>query len=139
MCKILNLYVCILCVFLSAGLAVFWSHPQNQFVNNNERVMFECFANASNATIDISWEKDRRSYTSGVTQVTTHSNGVSSSLTLNRATVADSGKYRCRATNVDRDSAVSNEGDLISLSFCSYVNIKIIVLTYSFPANPHQP
>ena len=55
---------------------------------------FDCFANGSNSVV-ITWEKDGRSYTSGVTQI--YSNGVSSSLTLNRATVADSGKYRCRA------------------------------------------
>jgi len=93
---------------------VFWKHPQNQFVDNNERVIFECFANASNSTVFISWEKDRTSYTSGVTQVTTHSNGVSSSLTLNRATVTDSGKYRCRATNSYGNSSTSNEAELIS-------------------------
>ena len=57
---------------------------------------------------------DRRLYTLGVTQVTTHSNGVSSSLTLNRATVADSGKYRCRSTNSDGNSATSDEGELLS-------------------------
>jgi len=93
---------------------VFWRHPQSQIVNNNDRVIFECFANASNATVFISWEKDRRSYTSGGTQVTTHSNGVSSNLTLIRATVTDSGKYRCRATNSYGNSSTSNEAELIS-------------------------
>ena len=77
--------------------------------------MFDCFSNGSNSTINITWEKDRKSHTSGVTQVTTHSNGVSSSLTLNTATVADSGKYRCRATNVDRKSATSDEAELLSM------------------------
>jgi len=79
-------------------------------------VIFDCFANGSDS-LTISWEKDRRSYTSGVIQVTTHSNGVNSSLTLNRATVADSGKYRCRATNGDRKSTASNEAELISWLF----------------------
>ena len=105
--------------YFPAGLPVFWRHPQNHFVNNNKIVMFECFANVSYATINITWEKDRRSYTSGVTQVTTHSNGVSSSLILNTTTVANSGKYRCRATSTDGDSATSNEAELLSLSFCS--------------------
>jgi len=81
-------------------------------VVNNTEVTFHCFANGSNSHISIAWEKDRRSYSSGATQ--THSNGVSSSLTLNRATVVDSGKYRCRATNVDGNSSTSSEGELIS-------------------------
>jgi len=105
------------CVFIYCnalvGLPVFWRHPQNQFINNNDKVIFECFANGSD-TLIITWEKDRRSYNSGVTQVTTHSNGMSSSLTLNRATVADSGKYRCRANNKDGNSSTSEEAELLS-------------------------
>ena len=92
-------------------MPLFWRYPQDQIINNNEKATFECFANGS-VTVTITWEKDRRSYSSGVTQ--THSNGVSSSLTLNRTIVADSGKYRCRATNVDGDIAFSNEAELIS-------------------------
>ena len=95
------------------GLPLIWAHPQDHFINTNNKVTFECFANGSDS-LTITWEKDRRSYTSGVTQVTIHSNGVSSSLTLNRARVADSGKYRCNATNSDKDSAISNEGELLS-------------------------
>ena len=90
----------------------FFSHPQNRFVYNNDNATFHCFINGSDSSITITWEKDRRYYSSGVIQ--THSNGVSSSLTLNRATVADSGKYRCRATIVDGYSAISNEAELIS-------------------------
>ena len=96
-----------------AGLPVFWRHPQNQYVNNATDVLFECFANASNATLRITWEKNTIPYTSIVTQ-DTHSNGVNSSLTLNRATVADSGKYRCRANNIDGESTTSSEAELIS-------------------------
>ena len=90
---------------------MFWRYPQNQSINNNDKVIFDCFANGSNSVV-ITWEKDRNLYTSGVTQ--THSNGVSSSLTLNRARVADSGKYQCRATNADGESITSNEAQLIS-------------------------
>lgn len=75
--------------------------------------MFDCFANGSDS-LTISWEKDGKSYTSGVSQVTKHSNGMSSSLTLNKATVAVSGKYRCRATNNDGKSATSEEAELLS-------------------------
>ena len=98
----------------TAGRPLFWKHPQDDFVNNNDEVTFECFANGSDS-LTITWEKDRRSYTLGVTKVTAHNNGISSSLTLNRATVADSGKYRCRATNVDGGSTTSNEGELLSM------------------------
>jgi len=101
-----------------AAPSFFWRHPQNHFVNNTEKVKFDCFANGSE-TLNITWEKDRRSYTSGVTQDTRRNNGVSSSLTLNRARVTDSGKYRCRATNVDGNSTTSNEGELLSkLLYC---------------------
>ena len=100
----------------TAGLPLFWRHPQNQYLNNDVKVTFECFANGSDS-LTITWEKDRRSYTLGVTQVTTHSNGMNSSLTLNRATVADSGKYRCRSTNTDGDSAISDEAELLSKLF----------------------
>ena len=93
----------------------FWRHPQNQFVNNNDKVTFDCFANGSDS-LTIRWEKDRRSYTSGATQVT-HNNGVGSNLTLNRATVADSCKYQCRATNADGNSATSVQAELISIFF----------------------
>ena len=92
-------------------MPLFWRYPLDQIINNNEEATFECFANGS-VTLTITWEKDRRYYSSGVTQ--TLSNGVGSSLTLNRATVANSGKYRCRATNVDGVSAISNEAELIS-------------------------
>ena len=97
-----------------AGLPLFWRHPQNQFINNTVKVIFDCFSNGSNSTINITWEKDRRSYNSGATQVKRKSDGVSSTLTLNKARVADSGKYRCRATNVDGKRATSNEAELIS-------------------------
>ncbi|XP_065918202.1 receptor-type tyrosine-protein phosphatase S-like isoform X7 [Dysidea avara] len=100
---------------VEAGLPLFWRYPQNHFVSDSVEVIFDCFSNGSNSTITITWEKDRKSYTSGVIQVITHSNGNSSSLTLNRARVADSGKYRCRATNTDGNSTTSNEGELLIL------------------------
>ena len=99
---------------------MFWRHPQNKFVDNNDGLTFECFANGSDA-INITWEKDRKYYSSGVTQTRIHSNGVSSSLTLNRVTVADSGKYQCRATNVDGDTANSREAELLSNFFISHM------------------
>jgi len=115
---------------------LFWGHLQNQFINNNGKAIFECFANGSDK-LTITWEKDRRSYTSGVTQVTTLSNGVSSSLTVNRAKVADSGKYRCRATNTDRNSTTSEEAELISRSF--HCKLQYLLIICSSTTNPYQP
>ena len=120
----------------TAGLPLFWRHPQNQFVNNNDKVIFDCFANGSDS-LNITWEKDRRSFTSDVTQVTTHSNGVSSSLTLDRTTVADSGKYQCRATDVDRNSVTSNEGELLSKLYHCFAQ-RLLLFTCSSPTHPHQ-
>ena len=84
-----------------------------QIVNNSEKVTFECFASGSN-NLTVNWEKDRNQYTSGRIKNKVHNDGVNSSLILNRATVDDSGKYRCRVTNVDGMSATSNEAELIS-------------------------
>ena len=96
---------------------------------------FDCFANGSDS-LTITWEKDGRSYTSGVTEVTTLSNGVNSSLTLSIARVSNSGKYRCRATNVDGNSTTSMEAELLSMCSVYFSNV------YSFdssPTNSHQP
>ena len=101
--------------FATAGLLLFQRHPQDQFVNNRQTVTFECFVNGSNSTLSVTWERNRNQYYSGNVENTVHSNGVRSILTINTATVSDDGKYRCRATNVDGKSAVSNEADLISI------------------------
>jgi len=85
-----------------------------QIVTDGQNAIFECFANGSNSSLIITWEKDEKHYTSGNTENIIHSNGVSSTLTLNKATVEDSGKYRCNATNVDGRSTTSNEAELIS-------------------------
>ena len=88
-------------------------HPLTQIVKNSEKVTFECFASGSN-NLTVIWEKDGNQYTSGRIKNKVHNDGVNSSLTLNRAMVDDSGKYQCRATNVDGMSATSNEAELIS-------------------------
>jgi len=95
-------------------------HPQDQVINNGQTAIFECFANGSSNLLTIAWEKDRKLYASGITNIITHSNGVSSTLVLNRATVNDSGKYRCRVTNVDRNTTNSNEAELISKLFLDF-------------------
>jgi len=85
-----------------------------QIVNDSQKAIFECFVNGSYSSLTVTWEKDEKHYTSGNTENIMHSNGVSSTLKLNNARVRDSGKYRCRATNVDGRSTTSNEAELIS-------------------------
>ena len=89
-------------------------NPQNQNVNNNHKVTFECFVSGSNSSLEIIWERNRQKYNSRNVKNTEDDNGITSSLTINNATVSDNGKYRCRATNADGNSTVSTEAKLIS-------------------------
>ena len=98
---------------------MFKRHPESHFVEFNRKVTFECFVSGSNSSLIITWEKDGMKHNSNSVENTTHSNGVSSSLTIDRARMRDSGKYRCRATNVNGKSAVSTEAELISKLFYS--------------------
>ena len=115
-------------------------HPLTQTVNNSQTVTFECFVSGSN-NLTVTWERDGNQYTSGNIETKVHNDGVNSSLTLNRATVDDSGKYRCRVTNVDGKNATSNEAELISKDTHVYrVMLHIIVLLfYSFSTNDQEP
>ena len=101
-------------------------------INNYQTAIFECLVNGSNE-ITVMWEKDKEPFSTSNKMVKTRKidNGVISNLTLDRATVNDSGKYRCKATNVDEDSVVSVEAELISkplyYSLCScYCNIMLV-------------
>ena len=112
-------------------------HPQDQIVIYNQKVTFECFVNKSSNLLTITWEKNGEQYNSGSVVNTTHSNGVSSSLTINRVTVKDSGKYSCRATNVNGNSTVSTEAELISKLLTITKNMNHLLLC-SYSRNPHQ-
>ena len=115
-----------------------------QVVNNSEKVTFECFVSGSN-NLTVTWEKDGNQHTSGSIKNIIHNDGVNSSLTLNRATVDDSGKYRCRVTNVDGNSTTSNGAELIS----KYIHVNrvinvvcgsyLLLLFHSFSTNNHEP
>jgi len=85
------------------------SHPHDQFVNNTDKVTFECSANGSDS-LTITWVKNNKLYTAGEIIIGHHS----SKLTINRTTVKDSGKYQCKATNADGKSAISDKAELIS-------------------------
>ena len=105
----------ILCISALAGLPVIQTDPMIQIVKVNEKVKFECFVSGSNSTLTVTWERNRKNYTSGNINNMIHSNGVNSSLTIEEARVIKhSGKYRCKATNADGRSVVSNEAELIS-------------------------
>ena len=95
---------------LIAGDLMFQRQPMDQLVKQNSIASFNCTVNGSRDSIEITWERNGMIYTK---HNTTYSDGISK-LTLSRVTVADSGKYRCRATNVDGGSAISNEAELIS-------------------------
>ena len=107
------MYVAISYYLNTAGLPVIKRNPSTQVVNNSEKVTFECYVTGSN-NLTVTWERNRNQYASGIIKNSGHNDGVNSSLTLNGATMGNSGKYRCRATNVDGKSATSNEAELIS-------------------------
>ena len=92
---------------------MFWSHPENQVITNNQTAKFECFVNGT-VSISVTWERDGRKVDTKSNDVKIHSNGDNNTLTLNRATVKDGGKYRCRADNGDGGIRLSNEAELIS-------------------------
>ena len=84
----------------------------NQIINNSQTATFECFVNGSKS-VSVKWEKDERE--DGIrNRVKESNNGNSYNLTFKNARVNDGGKYRCRATNGDGYSVVSNEAELIS-------------------------
>ena len=88
---------------------MFWRHPEDQIIENNQTATFKCFVNGSKS-ISVVWEKNRKKYIIRNKDAKIHTNGGNSTLTLNRATVNDGGKYRCRATN----TVPSKEAELIS-------------------------
>ena len=99
--------------FTTVGSLSFLKHPSNQIININQTATFECSAYGSN-TATIKWQKDGRSLSNRNVKVHKANNRTTSNLTLDRATVKDSGKYRCKATNADNDSILSLEAELIS-------------------------
>ena len=103
------------CVFAlaTAGSLSYLKHPSNQIVNINQTANFECSVTGSDNTT-IKWQKDGISLRNRNVKIHKTNNRTTSNLTLDRATVKDSGKYRCKATNVDDDSITSVEAELIS-------------------------
>ena len=90
---------------------VFITHPQDQFIHNNEDAVFECAAIGSESLM-INWTKndkftlDSHFYLSNSTR--------RSVLKVNKATVGDSGIFQCIATNADNETIVSEPAELLS-------------------------
>ena len=123
------MYYLLLLLYTTAGLPVIKKHPLTQVVNNSEKITFECFVSGSK-NLTVTWERDGNQYASGRIKNKVHNDGVNSSLTLNRAMVDNSGKYRCRATNIDGMSATSNEAELISKYIHVYRVTNIVCSSY---------
>ena len=118
----------------TAGLPVFRRHPQDQFVNNSDKVVFECFADGSDS-VNITWLRNSASFRRW--SIITSDHG--SKLTINKARVSDSGKYQCKATNADGDSTTSNEAELISNVHLIDSVYLLIFINYSTATNQHKP
>ena len=111
------------CVFVlpTVGSLSFWKHPSNQIININQTATFECSVTGSDR-ITIQWQKDGRSLSNRNVKTHKANNRTTSNLTLDRATVKDSGKYWCKAINVDDESITSVEAELISNYLVKHYN-----------------
>ena len=91
--------------------SVFTTHPQDQFIYNNEDAVFECAANGSESMV-ISWTRNNKPILDSQF-IILNSTG-RSVLEINKATVDDSGIYRCIATNADNETILSKPAELLS-------------------------
>ena len=101
---------------LATSSSVFATHPQDQFIHINEDAMFECAANGSESLI-IHWTRNdgnivSKSHFKISNKIT---NGERRSiLQVKKSKIADSGFYRCIATNTDNKTASSRPAELLS-------------------------
>ena len=92
--------------------SVFTTHPQNQFIYNNEDAVFECAANGSES-LTISWIRNNKLVSNSKSNKI--QNDVTKSvLKVKKATVGDSGIYQCIATNADNEEVSSKPAELLS-------------------------
>ena len=129
----------ILCIigwlFLLATSSVFTTHPQDQFIHNNEDAVFECSANGSESLI-INWTRNDEPILDSHFYI---SNGTRSVLEVSKAIIDDSGMYQCVATNADNETIVSEPAELLSKTAEMIHNNYVIMhfLMYSSTINGH--
>ena len=104
---------------------MFTTHPQDQFIHINEDAMFECVANVSES-LTISWTRnDRHNISKSHFKISNEiiNGGRRSILRVKKARIADSGFYRCMATNADNKIAISKQAELLSKIMLTNHNI----------------
>ena len=91
---------------------MFTTHPQDQFIHNNEDAVFKCAANGSES-LTISWIRNNELISNSKSNKI-QSDRMKSVLKLKKATVNNSGIYWCIATNADNEEASSKPAELLS-------------------------
>ena len=103
-------------ITLLATSSLFTTHPQDQFIHINADAMFECVANGSES-LTISWTRnDGYNISKSHFKISnkTTNDGRRSILKVKRARIADSGFYRCMATNAANEIVSSKQAELLS-------------------------
>ena len=112
-------------ITLLATSSLFTTHPQDQFIHINEDAMFECVANGSES-LTISWTRNdgyniSKSHFKISSEIT--NGGRRSILKVKKSRIADSGFYRCIATNADSNILSSEQAELLSKIMLTNCNI----------------
>ena len=119
----------ILAYYLIISLAtssVFTTHPQDQFIHINEDAVFECVANGSES-LTINWTRnvETNSHLKISNEIT--NGGRRSILKVKKSRIADSGFYRCIATNADNKVLSSKPAELLS----KIMNVNYVLIAYN--------
>ena len=91
---------------------MFTTHPQDQFIHNNEDAVFECAANGSES-LNISWIRNNELISNSKSNKIQH-DGNTSILKIKETTIDNSGIYQCIATNADNEEVFSKLAELLS-------------------------
>ena len=91
---------------------MFATHPQDQFIYNNEDAVFECAANGSES-LTISWIRNNELISNSKSNKI-QSDGIKSVLKVKKATVDNSGIYWCSVINAVNEEVSSKPAELLS-------------------------
>ena len=91
---------------------MFTTHPQDQFIHNNEDAVFGCAANGSE-TLTVGWIRNNKLISNSKSNKI-QNDGNKSVLKIKKATVDNSGIYQCIAINVDNEEVFSKPAELLS-------------------------